>query len=156
MKTKSLVLIGILSFIICFASCSDDDNNEKQVSLTTKVGFVQDGEELFYPVMIRIFKGSEDYFKEYNFNTQYHYFERKNDNAIYPPSYTLRPYPPVVPDVENVLISIDMNTVYTISYRMVKENTNFYFVEYDVEVDENDFILERTFVIDNEGNVTKK
>jgi uncharacterized Zn finger protein len=68
----------------------------------------------------------------------------------------LRPYPPVVSDVENELISIEKNTVYTISYRMVKENTNFYFVEYDIEVDEKDFILERIFVIDNEGNVTKK
>ncbi|MDR1601052.1 MAG: hypothetical protein LBS42_01310 [Tannerella sp.] len=76
MKAKSLMLIGILSFIICFASCSDDDD-EKQVSLTPKVGFIQDGEELFYPISIRIFKGSEDYFKKYNYNTQYHYFIKK-------------------------------------------------------------------------------
>lgn len=134
------MLIGILLFIICFTSCSDD-NDEKQVNLTSKVGFIQDG---------------EDYFKDYKYNTQYHYFERKNDNALFLPSYILRPYPPVISDVENELISIDKNTIYTISYRMVKESTNFYFVEYNVEVDEKDFILERTFVIDNEGNVTKK
>ncbi len=115
----------------------------------------KNGEELVYPVSIRIFKGTEDFFNEYNYNTQYHYFERKSDNAIYFPSYILRPYPPVVTDIENELISIDKNTMYTISCRIVKENTNFYFVEYDVEVNEKDFVLERAFVIDTEGIVYK-
>lgn len=145
----------LFMFTISFVSCSEDDD-EKPVNLTPKVGFVQDGEELFYPVSIRIFKGTGDSFKEYNYNTQYHYFVRKSDNAIFLPSYTSRLYPPVVKDVENELISMDKNTIYTISYRMIKENTNFYFVEYDVEVNEKDFVLERTFVIDNEGIVTKK
>jgi hypothetical protein len=50
MKTKNLMLIGILLLTICFTGCSKDDDNEKQVNLTSKVGFIQDGEELFYSV----------------------------------------------------------------------------------------------------------
>jgi hypothetical protein len=39
---------------------------------------------------------------------------------------------------------------------MIKEKTNFYFVEYDMDANGKDVILERIFTIDSNGNVTKE
>jgi hypothetical protein len=158
MKEKSLIGMLLFLFTFSFVSCSnDDDGKEKQVNLTPRIKFIQDGKELTYPTKVHIFKGSEEYLKEYNYNTTYHYFERKKDNALFAPSYTFAVYPPgVIVEDKQETIPIDDNTVYTISYKMIKEKTNFYFVEYDLEVNGKDIVLERTFTIDSNGNVTKE
>jgi hypothetical protein len=62
----------------------------------------------------------------------------------------------VIAEDKQETIPIDDNTIYTISYKMIKEKTNFYFIEYDLEVNGKDIVLERTFTIDSNGNVTKE
>jgi hypothetical protein len=156
MKIKSLTRMLLFLFTISLVSCSKDDK-EKQVKLTPVIKFTEDGKELFHTTTVRLFKGSEEFLKEYDYNTTYHYFVGKKDNAIFLPSYYLfSVYPPRLAVDDKETISIDDNTVYTISYKMNKENTNFYFVEYDVEVNGKDVLLERTFTIDSNGKVTKE
>jgi hypothetical protein len=145
-------------FTISLVSCSnDDDNKEKQVKLTPLIKFTEDGKELFHRTTVRLFEGREAFFKDYDYNSTYHYFVRKKDNAIYFTSYIFSVYPPdVAVEDKQETIAIDDNTVYAISYKIVTEKAKFYFVEYDMEVNGKDILLERTFTIDSNGKVTKE
>lgn len=158
---KTNILTGVLFFLfaISFASCSNDNDEEKKVDVTLKIRYIQGGESMFHKISVKVFKADEEFLKDYNYNTTYNYFERKKDNALFPPSYQNTTYPYDILDKSGdsyIKLAVGENDLYTISYSMKINDTNFYFIEYNVEVENKDFVLERTFIIDSEGSVSKE
>jgi hypothetical protein len=153
---KRLIGVALITLLtISFVSCNDDDE-EKQVNMTMSVEFIQGGERFIKTVMVQIFQGGEDFYKNFNYNTKYDYFVDK-EGVLYPPKYRigLQAYGYGKNDEKQYEIRpIEDKFLYTISYKLT--GTDFYFIEYDVEVNGKDIMIERRFIIDSEGNITKE